>query len=106
MPIIPWKYGYHGNMRHKYNILMSFSKTLTLKILTSRVQYLTSYQAFSQEFCQAQGQVFVKMGVGVGGGRNLFPCSKIFAIFMFATSKSTIFKSLHKQKRYQINVTF
>jgi hypothetical protein len=34
------------------------------------------------------------------------PRSKIFAIFMFATPKSTVLKSLHKQKRYKINVTF
>jgi hypothetical protein len=58
--------------------------------------------AFPHDFCQTQGQVFVKMGVG----RTPVPLSKIFAIFMFATSKSTFFKSLHKQKRYQINVTF
>jgi hypothetical protein len=46
----------------------------------------------------AQRKLFVENGGKSGSGKDPLPCLKIFAIFMFDTSKSNVFKSLHKEK--------
>lgn len=70
-------------------------------------------QGSSQDFLKACWKIFVVrvsdygargrgfdpgLSPGIFAGTGARFRSKIFAIFMFAMSKSTVFKSLHKQK--------